>query len=391
MRGNHPDRNALGKGKKFLFAGISLLAFVLLLEVGLRLTDAGSPPIVGRLRFGYDTGIPVFDSDGIETEGQPFADYPLFAADPLLFWKPIANTDFTGADGLRLPLPAHRAKPNGVYRIAVIGDSCSFLGQELYPEKLARLLESDIPQRVEVVNASCPGYTTFQGLRRLEDVWKWQPDLLLVYFGWNDHWNSLNGCTDSQLASRPLITGPVRQFRHWHTYWFLSRLIPPAHSSRRVDSARTLRVPPNEYRENLCRIIAEADLHQCRTVLLTAPTAFQQQRLPAWVYPFFHENYEMTSAEIAAIPRTHEQYNQIVRQVAEQQSKMVVDVAARWKPEENAFRFRSDCIHLTDQGHAEIAQAVYDECKRGWKTGQDSLPSGARRAIGIGVPYARRP
>jgi lysophospholipase L1-like esterase len=364
MRDRKTRTFALSTGKKLAFAVVTVIAFFLFLEVGLRLIGWGSPPVVGSLRFGYDTGIPVFDSDGIEAEGQLFSDYPLFEADPLLFWKPIANTDFTGADGLRLPLPAQLDKPGGVYRIAVIGDSCSFLGRELYTEKLARLVENEWSHRVEIINASCPGYTSFQGLRRLQDVWKWQPDLLLVYFGWNDHWNALNGCADSQLTSQQPIEWLYPQIRRLHIYWLLTRLCQPDQTPRRIGNVRTPRVPLNEYRENLCKIITEADQRGCQTVLLTAPTAFEQQRLPAWAYSFFAQFYEMTTGEISDIPRNHEQYNEIVRQVAAQRSTVIVDVAAEWKPEASSSRFRSDCIHLTEQGHAEVARAVFNRCKQ---------------------------
>ena len=110
-----------------------------------------------------------------------------------MFWKPIANTPFTGTAGLRLPAPETKMKERGVFRIGVIGDSCSFLGVNLYPNRFAELVSEETGRKVEVVNASCPGYTSLQGVHRLAEVWDWQPDLVVVYFGWNDHWKSLNG------------------------------------------------------------------------------------------------------------------------------------------------------------------------------------------------------
>ena len=135
------------------------------------------------------------------TEGL-YYDYPLFEADEDLFWRPIANTHFTDANGLRLPGPASEEKTPMLYRIAVLGDSCSFLGIDLFPNHLASLIQAHRGRAVDVVNASSPGYTSFQGLRRLSTLWKWKPDLVIVNFGWNDHWKALSGCTDRELADR---------------------------------------------------------------------------------------------------------------------------------------------------------------------------------------------
>ena len=151
--------------KKAIFSIAATLIFFSLLEVALRITGLGTPPVIGTLRFGYETGIPQFDADGIEREGQLFQDYPLFEADPILFWKPISHTPFTGPEGLRLPVPLLKEKPPGVYRLAIIGDSCSFLGSVLYPQRFVELAQCESSLRFEVINASCPGYTSFQCLR----------------------------------------------------------------------------------------------------------------------------------------------------------------------------------------------------------------------------------
>ena len=82
--------------KKIVFSSVVVVGVFALLEIGLRVARIGEPPVIGVLRFGYETVIPVFDSYGIEREGEVFQDVPLFEVDPVLFWKPIANTPFTG-------------------------------------------------------------------------------------------------------------------------------------------------------------------------------------------------------------------------------------------------------------------------------------------------------
>lgn len=352
----------LSLGKKLLFSSITLIAVFALLEIGLRAAGIGQPPTIGRLRFGYDAGIPRFDSDGIQREGEPFREMPLFEADPILYWKPIANTPFTGPEGFRGETPHAKAKGPDTYRIAVIGDSCSFLGVDLYPNQLASRIRADTSLDVEVINASCPGYSSFQGVYRLADVWPWQPDLLIVYFGWNDHWKSLNGQTDRELRQRQLLSeqaqswlGKSRLF--WSLHAIRIDLAPPVP----INNA-PVRVPPDDYRSNLLRILSEAEERDCDVVFVTAPSAFLEDRMPRWAYEFFADVYRMQPAQIADIPSTHRRYNEIVREVADSHPRgHLLDVAADWQTEQEKLpeRFRGDRIHLTEAGHQQLAEQLY--------------------------------
>ena len=356
------DRRQLSLGKKVLFAAVTVGEFFLILEALFRLAGVGRPPVVGTLRFGYESGIPKYDSDGIEDEGYPFRDYPLFESDPFLFWKPIANTQFTGRDGLRNPVPAQIPKPQGVYRVAVLGDSCSFLGRKLYSERFAELAEQESGVPVEIVNASCPGYTSFQGVRRLETVWPWKPDLLVVYFGWNDHWNSLTGYTDKELAAQRVFEPAHSILQHLHIYRAAQAFLARQPAVRTDTLSRTVRVPLPDYFENLRAMAGQSERHNCQIVFVTAPTAFVKQRLPEWIYPFFAQYYEMSENEIRALPDTHRQYNDAVRQVASNTSGLLLDLAEEWTTENSAGNFRQDCIHLSEQGHADMAKALFRLC-----------------------------
>ena len=360
-----PERPSLPLGKKIAFSLATLIAIFAAVELLLRIARIGETPVVGVLRFGYDTGIPVFDSDGIEREGEPFRDVPLFEADTRLFWKPIANTPFTGEDGLRLATPTSKAKDASTFRIAVIGDSCSFLGKELYPNRFARMA-SEEGRKVDVVNASCPGYTSFQGRRRLDDVWPWDPDLVAVYFGWNDHWKSLNGQTDRQVMERQRLgeqaqtwLGKSRLF--WCLYSLRRAMPQPAPLAQ-----APVRVPSDDYRDNLQAIVQQCEAHGCDVVLITAPSAFLPGRVPDWAYQFFGNIYHMSADEITNIPRTHAKYNEIVREVAESSpSAFLLDVASTWSASEEfnllPQRFRGDRIHLTEDGHQALAQQLLEK------------------------------
>lgn len=345
--------------KRILFSIIAGLAGLLLLEIGLRAAGVGKPPVIGKLQFGYDTGIPVYDTDGIEIEGVPY-EMPLFEADALFYWKPIPETPFTGEGGLRRPVPMSKTKPAGGYRIAVLGDSCSFLGQQLYPERFAELASGQSGVSVDVVNASCAGYTSFQGMRRLETLWPWNPDLLVVYFGWNDHWKSLNGRTDAELAESIAMPRLQQLLQISRLYWTFASLRNRSPDAQDLSNA-PVRVPLPDYRDNLQTIISEAQSRGCPQIFITAPTALVEGRLPTWMADYYAKFYAMSSEQCQAIPSTHNQYNAVVREVAaDHNSAALLDLAKLWIPSESQGRFRKDGIHLTEAGHREAAQSLFE-------------------------------
>ena len=82
------------------------------------------------------------------------------------------------------------AKPEGTFRIAAIGDSCTFgLGLELedtWPKQLERELRKNDP-RLEVINFGVMGYNTPNEAERIQDkVLKYSPDLIIIGYSLND-------------------------------------------------------------------------------------------------------------------------------------------------------------------------------------------------------------
>lgn len=95
------------------------------------------------------------------------------------------------ADGWRDTVYA-RPKPDGIFRILVMGDSVSFgygvEEAEAYPQVLEELLAETVPdRRIEVVNLGVGGYNAYNEAKLLEGVGlSYQPDLVLVQFCIND-------------------------------------------------------------------------------------------------------------------------------------------------------------------------------------------------------------
>lgn len=91
--------------------------------------------------------------------------------------------------GLRGPEVAD-AKPSGVRRIVVLGESAAFGYFVSDGQEAARLLERKLRmagRQVEVVNAGVPGYSLRQIIRRFREVVApLHPDIAIAYLGWND-------------------------------------------------------------------------------------------------------------------------------------------------------------------------------------------------------------
>ena len=164
-----------------------------LLEGGLRLAGftREAAPVV--LRFGYPDPREIVD---------------LFRPDPRLFWRFRPDSVFDAetpvainSAGYRGPLPA--ASPlESLMRVAVLGDSVAFGGEGDWTADLAlQLSRGSDGQPVEVLNFGVPGYTVIQGERQYEDdVRRLQPDLVILAYGWNDHWLAQGGLADHQRA-----------------------------------------------------------------------------------------------------------------------------------------------------------------------------------------------
>lgn len=128
------------------------------------------------------------------------------------WWRKEGNAHVRiNRDGLRdEEHPA--AKPAGVLRIAVLGDSCVEALQVPSEKTFGSLLEKELARcpaisrgtRVEALNFGVSGYGTAQELLTLRhQVWKYRPDLiLLAFYSGNDVRNNW----------RPLELDPARPY-----------------------------------------------------------------------------------------------------------------------------------------------------------------------------------
>lgn len=316
-----PERSALSDVPQKI--ALLLGAVVLALAAGeIVLRAIGYGTIRPELNFGVNTKLDL-------EQGR-------FLPDDELFWKmpphPL-DAEYRSVQP-DTPLPPRR----GARRILVLGDSCSKLSQQIPPYSV--LLEDTLEAPdIEVWNAAVPGYTSWQGRAWLSrQLLALEPQIAIVYFGWNDHWRS-TGVTDAEYASRQQGTS-LR----------LASLL------RRKSAEHPLRVSPAEYRSNLEAIVADLNAQGAAVFLIAAPshlTREARQRLLQTGYIVVGDD----SVEL------HRQYLMVVKEVADSTAAVMLNIsrlfAGLGRPEQLIMR---DGIHLTDRGHRVLAAVLAEAC-----------------------------
>ncbi len=302
--------------KKLLLALAAMVVTLVLAEVALRITGAG--PLKPGLILDKNTAARI--ASGV------------MVADPVFLWREAKpGLDYDRPDRFLRPretMPARDGKP----RVLCLGDSCTRLTDAGVPYSLAmeRFLAG-----AEVYNASLPGYTTYQGRAWLErGLLDLAPDVVVIYFGWNDHWRS-TGFRDRELAH---LLRPTR-------LRLLNLLVKP-------HQPPPLRVAPDDYAANLRAMIADLRARGAQPVLVLAP-----HHITAEAGARLIENGNVLPDDDPT--GLHEEYLTLVRQVGDETGADVVDAAgvyaaiASW-PE----LLMRDGIHPTQIGHLVLAAVL---------------------------------
>ncbi|MEL7338247.1 MAG: GDSL-type esterase/lipase family protein, partial [Planctomycetota bacterium] len=313
----------LSTSRKLLFAALFGIGFFVVVEGLLRVAGFKVAENVETMEFTF----PIDDYN----QGAP---EPFLERDPELFWKPRAGV--AGHNSLGLYGPEFSPeKPDEVLRILCLGDSCTHFGPRSYPHILQERLDQMVAgpsdkERLEVINAGVIGYTSYQGRKVMETrAAKWEPDIVTVYFGWNDHWLA-RGLTDreqtaAQVSGLNSLLGDLRSVQ-------FARLMTGGLSPR--DTTR-VRVPIDDYRENLLAIHQQTQSIGSECWFMTAPHAMDLS-IPA---------YLVTSGEVAdpsdLIPM-HQRYNAVVRDVAKETGSTLIDLEMQFDQMQKAALFLDD-------------------------------------------------
>ncbi|NQT50744.1 hypothetical protein HQ576_01770, partial [bacterium] len=271
--------------------------------------------------------------------------------DPVLGWRNrpgyVGETFRVNSRGFLGP-ELELEKAPGVVRVVCLGDSCTAgdlldTPDQTYPRQLASALAERYPTRTfEVINAGVGSYSSFQGRAWLEqELIHLRPNVLVVYFGWNDHWQARTGGTDREVSGSAVER--VRAWLGWSKVvqlfvraWRQVRGRRAAVAVGRGDAGGaaatgTLRVPVDEYEANLKAMVELVRRKGGQVILLTAASYLElgTKRGIADVA----ESLGGDASAVQAVNRVHRQYNERVREVAQATGACLVDVARLFESE----------------------------------------------------------
>ncbi len=268
-----------------------------------------------------------------------------FVFDPKLIWRPKPSFGVFNAQGLRGPILSPRPELDEL-RIVAVGDSntLGWGGEDgaNWPRDLAeRLAAMGTP--VTLANAGVWGYSSAQGLARLEEVLHYAPDIVLISFGANDAHRVARSDREFARSSQA-----VRSLTRWLTHFRLGQLVAAVAANGSDEHARTARVPLDKYRENLKDMVAMARDAGATPVFLTRPFVGAVDGPDKWKFTAF--DYNATTAE-----------------TAEHEGVLLVDLYSYFKARDELF---SDESHFTDEGHrlaGEVVAGHLVPALRGWQ------------------------
>lgn len=304
--------------------------------------------------IGFKTYVPPILFDGGETnedEGSSGA-----IADPDLLWAFRPGVNFHGVPinsmGFREREVDPQKKP-GTMRVICMGDSCTAQGMPGYAGYLNQILSYAAPDtnQWEAFNMAVYGYSSLQGLRLFQRAGaELQPDIVTIYFGWNDHWRHEQSDRARMGWRMGSVSGRlINLLQNKRIFMFLLWAIKPEEAKERQRTGTGYRVPEAEYEQVLTEFVEEVKRVGALPILITAP---RRSLVPAVV-----ESGHATSMEDAE--QAHDRYCEISRQVGEVQQVPVLDLASEFAGTECDAFFKPDGIHFQKDGLREVAQSLH--------------------------------
>lgn len=276
----------------------------------------------------------------------------LFVPDDKLYWKLPSiqpNVNSYGFPGHEIAVP----KPPGIYRMIYLGDSVTQLGYPRFVERLLQGLLGRDDIEIEAVIMAVAGYSSYQGMVMTEMyAKKFEPDLAVVLFGWNDHWLASNAI-DSEAGGGSLDR-VIRKLYHCSRLMQLAgRLAEPWIAGRENKIIDQVRVPSDEYSANLRTISGLFQQLGVPVLMVTSPTSHYALGVPDYLVG---GRYAYSQDSVVNL---HRKYNNVVREVAERENLYLLDleklIGAR---QDLASLFSADGIHPTRKGIELMAKLI---------------------------------
>jgi lysophospholipase L1-like esterase len=276
---------------------------------------------------------------------QPFPEVQFGWPEPQVIvndFRPDSDLQWVTRDYYQRLDDARRTHPAVIF----LGDSCVEFSH--YPRLAMDRVRAADPAIGSATKLSVPGWSTEQGRRQFDrDVASLRPKVVVIEFGWNDHWDAL-GPPDRDAQRSAAAVWAAEHFRIYQAYAKASDGL-----AARQHPEPSRRVPLAEYRENLETIVRHARDIGARVVLVTAPSAHQAGHEPSYLQ-VRHLKHLTTLVPL------HASYVQATRDVAVATGAGLCDAAAAANEmgERRRTLFRHDGIHFTDAGDRFMAATI---------------------------------
>jgi lysophospholipase L1-like esterase len=366
----------VSKKKVWIFSLLVIFLFFGTAEAILRIAGFEYYTYVKYMNFYYEKGgVP---PGGIVSE--PNKDNMVLVIrhqrDPLLFWRNVPNIGPVSSQGFVNSTRKTYAltKSSNVYRIISLGCSCTNRGWITYPERLENLLnEANSGISFEVINAGVGGYGSYQGMNYfVNELHEYAPDLITVYFGWNDHWRAIHYPDKEQPRVNKLVMTLQETLDYTRIYQFLNKTISKATREPKPKNEPIFRprVSLSDYRNNIVTIISTAKKKDIKILLMTAPEALTSYNI-AW-----YERIGLVTPDVDLI-KLHQAYNDVIREIAASEQVEMVDLESIFNalPEKGTY-FLKDGIHHREKGLSVIAHASFAAIKK-----NGMLPERSKKSV----------
>jgi lysophospholipase L1-like esterase len=235
-----------------------------------------------------------------------------------------------------------------------LGNSCTFGWGVTYEECWTKLLEDRLNKIIapdaEVINAGIPGYSSHQGRILFNELLSLQPDVVLIMFGWNDHWRAGQDISDAEQKSPPeLILKLQNTFSRLRLYKLMRQVMLTVSEDTTIvrmgDINGKRRVSPDEFFENLKAIVTLARQNGIKPVLLIPPIASL-------------ENYQLGA--VSPLHLLHQRYQEQVLRASQYLMAPVVDLQSVFDRHRDLFDDPlNDPIHFNERGHLLAAESIF--------------------------------
>lgn len=265
--------------------------------------------------------------------------------DPVLLWRPRNGAGPYNGQGFKSSPLMAVPKPAGVYRIMAYGDSNTDGVDEIdWPRKLGeQLAPYATPERdFEVINAGVTGYSSYQGLQRfLMEAPIYEPDLVIVSFGWNDAADAIEQPDKHYQVKSRAALGIAKVLSSYRFYLILQHQAILRRTPIIRDTIQP-RVAVDDYVANLERLRTEAAARGIETVFLTRP----------------HRMATVKLRNVEGWRRTVPDYNDALRRFTRRTGTAGVDVQRNFSHSAMRHYFTDECHTYTHEGMEALAAMV---------------------------------